>query len=191
LQGEGGRGRSVLVTVVLILGILTSIGVFAIISGFIGLLLIQSYKLIRAILGVVIMIFGILMMSEKLKTRLGLGTLSLKSQPSAPKNLGSVYIIGLGYTLMAAPCAAPTILALSFLFGTLSTIWEIILMYLVVSIGVALPYLAIALASGEARLKMATKISHAARPIELVVGVILIIIGFILTLPFFGFPVFL
>jgi cytochrome c-type biogenesis protein len=191
LQGEGGRARSVLVTVVLILGILTSIGVYAIIAGFIGFFLIQNFKLIRAILGGVIIIFGILMMSEKLKTSLGLGTLSLKSQPSAPKNLGSVYIIGLGYTLMAAPCAGPTILALSVLFGTLSTIWEIVVMYLVVSIGVALPYLAIALVTGEARIRMATTISNSARRIELVVGLILVIIGIILILPYFGFPVFL
>jgi cytochrome c-type biogenesis protein len=191
LQSEGSRSRSVLITSILILGILTSIGIFAIISGLIGYFLIQNFKLIRAILGGIIIIFGVLMISEKLKTRLGLGTLSLKAQPSAPKNLVSVYVIGLGYTLMAAPCAAPSIFALSLLFGTQSTIWGIILMFLVVSIGVALPYLAIALVSGEAQIRMATTISRSARRIELVVGVILVIIGIILILPHFGFPVFL
>lgn len=191
LQSENSRARSVLVTTILILGILTSIGIFAIISGFIGLFLIQNFRLIRAILGVVITIFGILMMSEQLKIKLGLGALSLKSQPSAPKSLGSVYVIGLGYTLMAAPCAAPALISVFLLFGTQSTIWGIILMYLVVCIGVAIPYLAIALVTGEARIRMATTISNSARRIELVVGLILVVIGIILILPYFGFPVFL
>lgn len=191
LQSENSRARSVLVTTILILGILTSIGIFAIISGFIGLFLIQNFRLIRAILGVVITIFGILMMSEQLKIKLGLGALSLKSQPSAPKSLGSVYVIGLGYTLMAAPCAAPALISVFLLFGTQSTILGIILMYLAVCIGVAIPYLAIALVTGEARIRMATTISNSARRIELVVGLILVVIGIILILPYFGFPVFL
>lgn len=191
LQSEDSRKRSFIVTSILILGILTSIGIFAIISGLIGYFLIQTYTLIRALLGGMIIVFGILMISERLKTRLGLGAFSLKSQPSKPKGLASVYVIGLGYTLMAAPCAAPTIFALSILFGTQTTILGIILMFLVVSIGVAIPYLAIALVSGEARIKMATTISGSARRIELVVGVILVIIGIILTLPYFGFPVLL
>jgi cytochrome c biogenesis protein CcdA len=191
LRSENSRGRSVLVTSILILGILTSIGIFAIISGFIGFFLIQNFKLIRAILGVFIIIFGILMISEKLKLRLGLGALSLKSQPSAPKSLASVYMIGLGYTLMAAPCAAPALISVFLLFGTQSTIWGVILMYLVVCIGVAVPYLAIALVTGEARIKMATKISEYARRIEMVVGIILFIIGIILILPYFGYPVIL
>jgi hypothetical protein len=38
---------------------------------------------------------------------------------------------------------------------------------------------------------MATTISSSARRIEVVVGVILVVIGVILTLPYFGFPVFL
>ena len=191
LQSDDRRGRSVIVTSVLILGILTSIGIFALISGLIGYFLIQNFTFIRALLGGMIIVFGILMISERLKTRLGLGALSLKSQPSRPKSLASVYIIGLGYTLMAAPCAAPTILALSVLFGAQSTIWGIILMFLVVSIGVAIPYLAIALVSGEARIRLATRISGSARRIELVVGVILVIMGIILILPYFGFPVLL
>jgi cytochrome c-type biogenesis protein len=191
LQSEGSRSRSVLVTTILILGILTSIGIFAIISGFIGLFLIQNFRLIRAILGVIIVIFGILMMSEKLKTKLGLGALSLKSQPSAPKNLFSVYMIGLGYTLMAAPCAAPALISVFLLFGTQSTIWGIILMYLVVCIGVAIPYLAIALVTGEARIRMATAISSSAHRIEMIVGVILVVIGIILILPYFGYQVLL
>jgi cytochrome c-type biogenesis protein len=156
-----------------------------------GWILIQNYKLLRAILGVVIIVFGVLMMSEQLKTRLGLGSLSLKSTPTAPKSLASVYLVGLGYTIMAAPCAAPAIVAVFLLFGTQSTIWGILLLYIVVSIGIAIPYLAIALVTGEARYKMATTISKSARRIELVVGLILIIIGIILILPYFGFPVLL
>ena len=198
LQSEDSRKRSVLVTSILILGILTSIGIFVLISWIIiellliqefGLILLYWYTPLRALLGAVIIFFGILMISEKLKMSLGLASLSLKTTPSAPRGLVSVYMVGLGYTIMAAPCALPAIGAVISLFGAQSTIWGIILLYLGESIGIAIPYLAIALVTGEARIKMATRISRSARHIEVIVGVILIIIGVILILPFFGFVI--
>jgi cytochrome c biogenesis protein CcdA len=61
------------------------------------------------------------------------------------------------------------------------------LLFIVLSIAIAIPYFLIAVVTGEARMRMAMTISNQARKIELVVGTILIIIGLLLFAQLFGF----
>ncbi|MFW9787690.1 MAG: cytochrome c biogenesis CcdA family protein [Candidatus Thorarchaeota archaeon] len=191
LQSADSRGRSVLVTGVLVLGILTSVAFFIAIAGFIGSFLIQNYIEFQAVLGLIIIFLGIVMISSTLQRQLRLGSLSLKSQPSAPTNLFNVFAVGLGYSLLAAPCSGPAILGTFVLFGAESNVLMIVLLFTVLSIAIALPYFLIAIVTGEARTRMTRTISSQARKIEVFVGAVLVIIGFLLFIQLFGFRFYL
>ena len=187
LQSADSRGRSVVVTAVLVLGILSSVAFFIAIAGFIGSFLIEFYIEFQANLGLLIIFLGLVMMSSTLQKRLRLGSLSLRSQPTTPTNLLNVFVVGLGYSLLAAPCSGPAILGTVALFGAETNLFIILLLFIILSIAIAIPYLLIAVVTGEARIRMAMTISSQARKIELVAGTILIIIGFLLFIQLFGF----
>jgi len=110
----------------------------------------------------------------------------MRGQPEKPSNLRQVFFVGLGYTLMAAPCAGPSILAIVSIFGAQSNLIVLAFMLILVSIAIAVPYFALALVTGEARTRMTKSLSSQTRRIEIIAGVILIIIGVILILPLFG-----
>jgi cytochrome c biogenesis protein CcdA len=62
-------------------------------------------------------------------------------------------------------------------------------MFAAASVGVAIPYLAIALSTGEARTRMATKMTENARKLEIVIGALFVVVGLILVLPLFGISI--
>ncbi len=187
LQSADSRGRSVLVTAILVLGILSSVAFFIVIAGFIGSFLIDFYIEFQAVLGAIILFLGLVMMSSTLQKRLRLSSLSLRNQPTTPTNLFSVYIVGLGYSLIAAPSSGPAILGTIALFGAESNLLTIILLFIVLSIAIAIPYFLIGVLTGEARMRMAMTISNQARKIEIIAGTILVIIGLFLFIQLFGF----
>lgn len=188
-QTTDSRKRSLIVTGTLVAGMLVSIGVFAIIAylvASVGTFLLTNFTNLQALLGVFILFFGVLMLSETLRELLHLSRLSMKGQPEKPSKLNQVFLIGLGYTLMAAPCAGPSILAIVSIFGAQSNLFILVFMLVLVSIAIAIPYFAIALVTGEARTRMTKSLSGQARRIEIIAGAILIIVGVILILPIFG-----
>jgi len=182
LQSEQSRKKSVLVTGVLILGILASLAVFMSISVFIGYFIIQYYTYIQAILGGIVVFLGIVTMSHKLRETLRLTRLSM-TDPGSPSSLMSVFSVGFSYALLAAPCTAPVLIVLPIVFSTEANLLVLLFMFILLSAGVAIPYLAIALVTGEARDKMASTLSNSARKIEIIVGVFLIILGIWLMIP--------
>ncbi|MFW9868711.1 MAG: cytochrome c biogenesis CcdA family protein [Candidatus Thorarchaeota archaeon] len=187
LKSADSRKRSVLVTAVLVIGILSSLAIFMSIAWLIGALLIDYYIRIQAMLGLIIIFLGVITMSSTLKNKLGISSLNLRSHPSAPSNLMSVYFVGLGYSLLAAPCSGSAIFGVIALFGAETGFLVPILLFVVLSIAVAIPYFAIALVTGEARMRMAASISTHARKVEIAAGVILITIGLLLFSQLFGF----
>ena len=191
LQSADSRGRSALVTAVLVLGILSSVGFFVLIAGLIGSFLIEYYIEFQAIMGLIILFLGIVMISTTLQEKLGFTSLILRSQPTAPTNLLSVFLVGLGYSLLAAPCSGPAILGTIALFGAESDFLIIVLLFLVLSIAISIPYFLIAVVTGEARMRMASTISQQARKIELIVGMVLVFIGLLLFVQLFGFRFYL
>ena len=186
LQSENSRKRSVLVTMVLVLGILASLAIFAFIASLIGLLLIQYHTVIQAILGAFIAFFGLVMIFEPLRSVLRLDSLTLVSQPTKPTGLYSVFSIGFTYSLLAAPCSAPSLIGIFLIFGAETNALLLVAMFVAISFGVALPYLIIGLATGEARQNLATSFAYHARKVEIIVGAVLLILGIILILPAFG-----
>lgn len=187
LQSADSYRRSVIVTIALIAGILSSVAFFIAIAGFIGSFLIDYYIEFQAIMGIIILFLGIVMMSPTLQMKLKISSVSLKSQPKTPTNLMSVFVVGLGYSLLAAPCSGPAILGTIALFGAETNIFTIFLLFITLSIAISIPYFLIAIVSGEARIRMATRISSQARKIELIVGTILVLIGLLLFIQLFGF----
>jgi cytochrome c biogenesis protein CcdA len=191
LQASDSRKRSLLVTSALVAGILVSVGLYTVIAftiSSIGMFITSSFRDLQLILGGIILFFGIVMISDKLRNALRLSRLSMHGKPSKPSNLSQVFLTGLGYTLLAAPCAGPAIVSLVGIFSTLTDPLFLILAFILVSIIIAIPYFAIALVAGEARTRLAMSISEKARTIEIVTGVILILLGLFMILqhPVFG-----
>ena len=191
LQASDSRKRSLLVTSALVAGILVSVGFYALLAftiSSIGMFIATSFWDLQLVLGFVILFFGIVMISDRLRNTLRLSRLSMHGKPSKPSNLGQVFLTGLGYTLLAAPCAGPAIIALVGIFGTITNPLFLVLVFLMVSIIIAIPYFAIALVAGEARTALAMSISNRTRTVEIVTGVILIILGLFMILqhPIFG-----
>lgn len=186
LQAENSRKRSLLVTMTLVLGILSSLALFSVISIFIGTFIVQNYTLLRAFLGLLIGFVGILMLSERVRKILRMNSMSLRSQPTAPTGLFSIYTIGLGYSLIAAPCTGPALISVFLLFGAQTEIIVLLLMFVAISIGVTLPYLALALLTGESRQRFTTTVTEKARTIEIGIGLLLIVLAVLLILPYFG-----
>jgi cytochrome c biogenesis protein CcdA len=116
----------------------------------------------------------------------------MHGKPSKPSNLNNVFATGLGYTLLAAPCAGPAIVGLVGIFGTLTNPIFLLLAFIMVAVIIAIPYFAIALVAGEARTTLAMSISNRARTIEIVTGVILVVLGLFMILqhPIFRLYVF-
>ncbi len=183
LQSEDSRQKSFLVTGILILGILASLAIFAVISTFVGMFFILYYTYIQAFLGAIIAFLGIVTLSHTLREKLRLTRLSMRD-PGNPTSLLGVFVVGFSYALLAAPCTAPVVIfGLPLLFGFQTNIFMWLALFALLAIGVAIPYLAIALVTGEARDRMASKIANSARTIEIIVGVLLIVLGIWLMLP--------
>ena len=192
LQVSDSRKRSLVVTSALVAGILVSVAFYAFIAYFIssiGMFLLTSFRDLQAILGVFILLFGLVMFSDRLRNALRLSRLSMHGKPSKPSNLKQVFGTGLAYTLLAAPCAGHAILGLIGIFGLQTNPFVLLLLFIFVAIVIAIPYYAIALVAGEARTGLAMSISSRARTIEIVTGVILILLGLFMILqhPIFGF----
>jgi cytochrome c biogenesis protein CcdA len=100
-----------------------------------------------------------------------------------------VFLVGFGYSLVAAPCSGPAILGLFLLFGTQTEALVLIVMFILLSIVVMIPYLAIALVTGEARTRIAMRIANSAKTLEYLVGGLLVIIGIILMYPWLSFVI--
>ncbi|MHA2425390.1 MAG: cytochrome c biogenesis protein CcdA [Candidatus Thorarchaeota archaeon] len=183
LQSEHSRKKSFIVTGTLILGIIISLFLFIGISTIIGYFLIQNYLAIQAVLGGILIFVGFATMSHTLREKLRLTRISM-SDPGNPTSLMGVFMVGFSYSLLAAPCTGIAMLSLSLMFVAESNLLIVALMAIFLFIAVAIPYLAIALVTGEARDRMASSVANAARKIEIIVGVFLILLGFWMMYPY-------
>jgi cytochrome c biogenesis protein CcdA len=134
------------------------------------------------------MFLGIVTLSTTLKNKLGMSSLNLGSQPETPSNLFSVFLVGFGYSMLAAPCSGSVIFGVIAVFGAETGFLVPLLMFLSLAVAVSIPYFAIAVVTGEARMRMAMSLSTHARKVEIVAGLILIVLGMFLfaQTPLFG-----
>ncbi len=171
----------------LVLGILTSLALFILILQFIiGMFIITHFTQIQAVLGIILAFLGFLLIFENLRVKIGLESFNFQTRHKDPKGLFGVYIIGLTYTLLAAPCTGPAIFGLIAVFGAKTSLLASFILFMVLAIAISLPYLVLAIVSGEARTRYTSKMTNQVHRIERIVGILLIIIGIILILPIFG-----
>ena len=93
--------------------------------------------------------------------------------------LSTSFFMGLGYTLIAAPCAAPVFLALLPLIVTIDFMTAIIIM-VIFSIGAGIPFLIIGIAIPDIKLKIVTTYHKFAGYVTPISGIFLILISFYL-----------
>ncbi|MHA2362190.1 MAG: hypothetical protein ACXAB6_09745, partial [Candidatus Thorarchaeota archaeon] len=108
-----------------------------------------------------------------------------------PTGLWSVFTVGLGYSLIAAPCTGGAILGAFGIFAYQTIPLAALMLFLAMSLGVAIPYLTLALVTGETRKRLTMTIANSTRKIEIAVGTLLIIVGILLITPYFGFRILL
>jgi cytochrome c biogenesis protein CcdA len=187
LGSTDNRSKSVIVTIALTAGILSSLAIYFAISGLIGTFILQNYTFLQAVLGAIVIFLGVVTMSSTLKEKLRLNSLSIGRQPEKPTGLSGVFTVGFGYSLLAAPCSGPVIIGMFAVFGGEPEVSVQVLMFILLSIAVMIPYFAIALATGEARTRIAMQIANSAKTLEYLVGGLLIVIGIILMYPWLSF----
>ncbi|MHA2085773.1 MAG: cytochrome c biogenesis CcdA family protein [Candidatus Thorarchaeota archaeon] len=193
LNSTNSRKHSLLITAVLVIGILSSLAVYTVIIYIIGgaIFFLDNQLLLQAILGTIIVFFGIVTISQRLKDILGFSSLNIKEHPEKPTGLWSVFTVGLGYSIIAAPCTGGAILGAFGIFAYQTIPLAPLLLFLAMSLGVAIPYLALALVTGETRTRLTLTLANSARKIEIAVGILLIIVGFLLITPYYGLPILL
>jgi len=180
LQGEDSRRRSLLITGILTAGILAAIGLYSILSIILWELtnvLFMSSRLLLAISYVIMIILGIIIASHTLREKIGLTRISMKTSPGNPKGLLGVFGVGASYTLIAIPCTGALLVTAIGIIGVQADLFLSLVMYVLLCIAIAIPYMAIALVTGEFRIRLATKMANSQRTIEIFVGIVLIIVG--------------
>ncbi|MHA1638091.1 MAG: cytochrome c biogenesis CcdA family protein [Candidatus Thorarchaeota archaeon] len=185
LQSDDSRLRSVLVTGILCLGILASLALYILLTTIflgLGLWFISSEVWLSFLSYIVIIILGIIIASQTVREKLRLTNISMRTSPENPKGLLGVFSIGFAYTLVAVPCTGGIFLVTVAGIASQTNPLTILLLYTLLCIAILIPYLAIALVTGEARMRMASRFARSAKTVELVMGSFLILLGLYLIL---------
>jgi cytochrome c-type biogenesis protein len=165
-----------ILVIFLLLALLVKIGQFGF-STFLSTH-VPEFNLLMSIL---LIIFGLLMIFGKELTlfyRLpGLSTILVSRTPE--NNLIASFLLGLAYTAMAAPCAAPIFLSLLFQILFLDPITIVIIM-VVYSVGCGVPFLVIGLLYPNFSKEIKTDYKQVVKYIKPISGFILLVMSFYL-----------
>ncbi len=184
------RNQVVKITIVLVLGIIVAFTLFTLLASFIALFIIQNLGYIQAVLGVILVIIGLFLIVPQLKMLTARIPVIFNYKPEEGKErMLDVFIIGLGYAFIAAPCSGPVFIGNLLLIVSAPNLFLIMFYLLSFSVGVMIPYLIFALATQEARMRLASIMASNADKIEALVGIIIIIIGILFIIPIFGGPI--
>ena len=98
-------------------------------------------------------------------------------------------MIGFGYSFIALPCAAPAFITLLGISSVYSNSFNLLLGIGLFAIGLFIPYLLLVLATAEARTRLTSLFAENFRIIEMIIGVIILVFGFLFIWPAFGGPI--
>ncbi len=187
LKENQGRLTIFLSSIFLMLGLMTVFVFIGFISQFIGEFLLSNYNLFARIQGMIIIIAGIII----IRPPNFISSFSLPSQfQDWLYNEETIlkrpylynFILGLLFTLIAAPCAA------GFFILSWNTLLEVdsfsskLLLIFGFTLGVGLPFIFMSLFVPQVRAELVNKMHSATNKISIVLGIILIIIGSLLIL---------
>lgn len=182
---ETSRIRSLAIVLMVVLGMLTTFTVFTMIAVYIASFIITNHLILNLIFGIMIVIFGMVILVPKLNEVFS--TFSSKLTPQQvtetdSSNYLSLYFLGIVYTFIAIPCSGSVFLSVSTVLITLNNPLITMAGLLLFGLGLLLPYAILALASSELRNVIASKMVEKQHLIEKAVGLFLVIYGIIFLL---------
>ncbi len=187
----------------LVLGILVTFATIAFVGIYIwsglGIELISLYRPLSLLMGLILVTMGIFIIFPQLSEK----TFAKIPIPQSVSNVMvreeykqlDLFIMGLAYSVIAFPCASPVFISM---FGVLVSVGN--LLYMVVGMGVFgvglfIPYLILVFVTAETRTRIASRLTENFRKIEIIMGVLIILFGFIFLLVglsiLISFPTFL
>ena len=205
-EGNSGSPSRIMVlrwVIILVSGIFVVFSVLGFIAVFIwtglGLELINLNRQFSLLMGVILMIIGIFIIFPQLSER----TFAKIPIPQGVSNIMireeykqlDLFIMGLGYSIIAFPCAAPAFLTLLGTSVVVSTFLDLLIGMIVFGIGLFIPYLILVFVTAETRTRVASQLAGNFRKVEIVLGSLIILFGLLFLL--FGlsilsiFPTFL
>jgi cytochrome c biogenesis protein CcdA len=180
------RKKALLLTTVLMSGVVLAFMVIAIaflvFQSFFTLLL-QNFDVLNLIFGLILIILGIVLIVPQLR--------ELTARiPGLQPDIGGdsvkyldVFTLGLSYSLIAAPCAAPVFLVLLGLITAQSNILFTFFGFPFFVVGLVTPYYILALASSEFRMQIARWMAARSNLVNIIMGVLVILIGLGMVMP--------
>ena len=166
-----------------LLGIALSFTVYGVFASFLFLPLVKYGTILRSIFGLIIIILGVAMYTQSLQI-----SIRLPQKLFAFKGYLGAFILGLSYTLIAAPCATPIFLSAILLAITPGNTVLTIIKLLVFTLGVIFPFVFSALLVMATKDFLRNQYQSLAKWFNLLSSSILILTGLLFFLPIFGFP---
>ncbi|MHA1214090.1 MAG: cytochrome c biogenesis protein CcdA [Candidatus Hodarchaeales archaeon] len=165
-------------------GIVLTFSIAIILITYIGVLFSQflynNYAIFSFILGIILLILGLVLLFPVL------GEKSFAKIPIPQKVTNffqreeygalDLFLLGLGYSFIAFPCASPVFLSLP-IVGVGNNPFYIILGMILFALGVFIPYLVLVFVTAEARIRAAQYLAEKFRYIEIIVGILMIIVS--------------
>ena len=164
-----------------------------------GIELISLYRPLSFLMGLLLVTMGIFIIFPQL-SELTFAQIPIPQKVSSVmvrdeyKKL-DLFIMGLGYSIIAFPCASPVFVSM---FGILLSVGNLLYMLLgmgIFGVGLFIPYLILVFVTAETRTRVASKFTENFRRIEIVMGFLILLFGFIFLLVglsiLIEFPVFL
>jgi cytochrome c-type biogenesis protein len=157
-----------------------------------GYFLIQIYRPLTYFLGIILLLMGAFLLfpvlSEKTWARIPIPQGITNAMQREEYRHIDLFLIGFGYSFIALPCAFPVfIILLTMIISINNMIYAAVGMSLF-SVGLFIPYLVLVLVTAEARTHAASLLAKRFRLIEIIIGILVIIFGFLFLWPAFGGP---
>lgn len=182
--------------VLLTSGILITFFLAIVISNYIwsnlGLFLINIYREITFLLGLLLIGMGIFLLfpilAENTFARIPIPQNVTNSFQRDEYRHLDLFLIGFGYTFIALPCAFPGFLILLAIIPFIGNSFNLMVGMGLFSLGLFIPYFILVLVTAEARIRAASFLAKKFRIIEIVTGILVIIFGLLFIWPSFGGP---
>ncbi|MHA1450673.1 MAG: cytochrome c biogenesis CcdA family protein [Candidatus Hodarchaeales archaeon] len=178
---ETSRTKSLAIVLMVILGMLTTFTVFTMIAVYISSFLITNHQALNQLFGILIIIFGLVILIPKLNEIFSTFSSKLSPQLTETESSGylSLFFLGIIYTFIAIPCSGSVFLSVSTVLITVNNPLITMFGLLLFGAGLLLPYAILALASSELRNVIARKMIERQHLLERAVGLFLVIYGII------------
>ncbi|MFX0151279.1 MAG: cytochrome c biogenesis CcdA family protein [Candidatus Hodarchaeota archaeon] len=157
-----------------------------------GLFLIDLYLPLTFLLGTILLLMGIFLifpvLSEKTFARIPIPQIITNTMHQEEYRHIDLFLIGFCYSFIALPCAFPVFIVLLTIILSVSNFFYTTVGMGLFSVGLFIPYLILVFVTAEARTHAASLLAGKFRIVEIIIGFLVIIFGFLFIWPSFGGP---